>query len=172
MVWPALPRIPTTDVRLIMEPALAAAYPDIKTYSIKGITDVYANGKIDVNEFGFHGMIRSTKGDIFIDPYCQKNTENYITYYTTDFIKPLNERGICQGVIDEAGINAKISAPSALICAGPNLRTYRLAIACTGQYAVAATGSATPTTAQILAKVVTTVNRVDGVYEGFDRRLQ
>ncbi len=149
----------------VMDNALQIGFPNIKTYSIKGIDDVYANGKIDITEFGFHGMIRSTNGDIFIDPYCQKNTENYITYYTSDFIKPLNERGICQGVIDDAGINSKISAPSALICAGPNLRTYRLAIACTGQYAVAATGSATPTTSQILAKVVTTVNRVDGVYE-------
>ena len=36
---------------------LQFSYPNIKTYSIKGIDDVYANGKIDVTEFGFHGMI-------------------------------------------------------------------------------------------------------------------
>ncbi len=45
------------------------------------------------------------------------------------------------------------------------MRTYRLAVACTGEYAVAATGSATPTMAQTLAKIITSVNRVDGVYE-------
>jgi len=38
-------------------------------------------------------------------------------------------------------------------------------VACTGEYAVAATGSATPTMAQTLAKIITSVNRVDGVYE-------
>ena len=38
-------------------------------------------------------------------------------------------------------------------------------MACTGEYAVAATGSATPTMAQTLAKIITSVNRVDGVYE-------
>jgi hypothetical protein len=48
---------------------------------------------------------------------------------------------------------------------GTQLRTYRLAVACTGEYAVAATGSTTPTVAQTLAKIVTSVNRVDGVYE-------
>ncbi len=149
----------------VMDIALQLSFPTIKTYSIKGIDDEYANGKIDVTEFGFHGMIRTTKGDIFIDPYCQKNIEDYITYYTNDFIKPFNERGTCQGIIDEAGLNNKISAPSALICAGPNLRTYRLAVACTGEYAVAATGLPTPTKAQTLAKVVISVNRVDGVYE-------
>lgn len=149
----------------VMDMDLQLSYPNIKTYSIKGIDDVYANGKIDVTEFGFHGMIRSAKGDIYIDPYCQKNISDYITYYTHDFIKPINDRGICEGIIDEDGINSKVSSPSALICAGANLRTYRLAIACTGEYAKAATGLATPTKAQTLAKVVISVNRVDGVYE-------
>jgi hypothetical protein len=60
----------------------------------------------------------------------------------------------------------KTAAPTA-ICAGANLKTYRIAVGCTGEYARAAcgTGTNTPTTAQILAKVVTTINRVDGVYE-------
>lgn len=151
----------------IMDQDLQNSFPDIKTYSIKGIDDTYANGKIDVTEFGFHGFIRSVNGDIFIDPYCQKNTSDYISYYTNDFIKPLNERGTCLGVIGEteSNLNAEISAPSAIICSGANLKTYRLAIACTKEYAIAATGSATPTKAQTLAKVNTTVNRVNFVYE-------
>ncbi len=158
----------------IMEPALAAAYPDIKTYSIKGITDVYANGKIDVNEFGFHGMIRTINGDFFIDPYCLQNTADYITYYTADFVKPEQDR------LPEVGLENSDEQPkkkenvtslqsTALMppaaCVGANLRTYRLAVACTGEYAVAATGSTTPTIAQTLAKIVTSVNRVTGVYE-------
>lgn len=51
------------------------------------------------------------------------------------------------------------------VCVGNNLRTYRLAVACTGEYAVAATGVVSPTKSQVLSKVVTSVNRVDGVYE-------
>jgi len=161
----------------IMEAPLAKAFPNIKTYSIKGITDVYANGKIDYNEFGFHAMVRTINGDYFIDPYCLGNTEDHITYYTADFVKPLQDRSYEIGIdgqpnednhIDQKRPATSVQS-SALMppasCVGANLRTYRLALACTGEYAVAATGSATPTTAQTLAKIVTSVNRVTGIYE-------
>jgi hypothetical protein len=162
----------------IMEPALAVQFPDIKTFSIKGIDDVYANGKLDWNEFGFHGMVKSTAGDFFIDPYCVSNTTDYITYYTKDFVKDESQKLPEVGVISNtnnplgssdpkkkgesgAGVNNVMAAG----CVGAQLRTYRLAIACTGEYAVAATGLGAPTVAQTLAKIVTSVNRVDGVYE-------
>jgi hypothetical protein len=151
----------------VMEDALQISFPNIRTYNVRGINDKYASGKLDLTEYGFHGMIRSPHGDIFIDPFCKGNTEDYIIYYVSDFNKPLNERGTCEGVLDNTDPNFfKTAAPTA-ICAGANLKTYRLAIGCTGEYARAAcgTGTNTPTTSQILAKVVTTVNRVDGVYE-------
>jgi hypothetical protein len=152
----------------IMEPGLAAKFPDIKTYSLKGIDDVYANGKLDWNEFGLHGMIRTINGDFFIDPYCLQNTTDYITYYTTDFKKNPSDVLPEVGVIDNAPkkkLNERTSIAPPATCVGANLRSYRLAVACTGEYAVAATGSATPTTAQTLAKIITSVNRVSGVYE-------
>ena len=153
----------------VMDDALQFSYPNIRTYNIRGIDDKYASGKLDLTEYGFHGMIRSPYGDVFIDPYCRGNVNEYISYYTTDFTKPQHERSICEGVLPNLENNSlefKPLSPTA-ICAGATLRTYRLAVACTGEYARAAcgTGTNTPTTAQILAKVVTTVNRVDGVYE-------
>lgn len=153
----------------VMEEALQNSFPNIRTYNVKGIDDIYASGKLDFTEFGFHGMIRSPKGDVYIDPFCKWNTSDYISYYIADFVKPLNERGFCEGVIgsiESNNDNAKVAAPNAF-CAGANLKTYRLAVGCTGEYARAAcgTGTNTPTTSQILAKVVTTINRVDGVYE-------
>jgi hypothetical protein len=150
-----------------MEEALQNSFPTIRTYNVRGIDDAYASGKLDLTEFGFHGMIRSSKGDVFIDPYCKWNNDDYISYYTTDFVKPLNERGTCEGVLgsnEPTDTFEKTAAPTAF-CAGANLKTYRIAVACTGEYAVAATGVASPTKAQVLAKVVTTINRVDGVYE-------
>ncbi len=161
----------------IMEPALAAAYPDMKTYSVKGIDDIYANGKLDWNEFGFHGMVRSINGDFFIDPYCLQNVKDYITYYTADFVKDpsqvLPEVGVIENTDKTSTTSpkkkeeneAKISSSPPAICVGAQLRSYRLAVACTGEYAVAATGSTTPTVAQTLAKIITSVNRVTGVYE-------
>ena len=163
----------------IMEPALAAQFPDFKTYSVKGIDDPYANGKLDWNEFGFHGMVRTINGDYFIDPYCLQNVNDYITYYTADFVKDPSQRIPEAGLINSSEKNqtsspkkkgesenevSSVQTPTG-VCVGNQLRTYRLAVACTGEYAVAATGSATPTMAQTLAKIITSVNRVDGVYE-------
>lgn len=162
----------TQDFRVVESPVmmepLQSSFPNIRTYSVRGVDDIYAVGKLDLTEYGFHGMIRSPQGDVFIDPYCKWNTEDYISYYTKDFVKPLADRLPEVGVIDDDHSSTqRVSAPNVLICAGTNLRTYRLAVGCTGEYARAAcgTGTNTPTTAQILAKVVTSVNRVDGVYE-------
>lgn len=152
----------------VMEDELQRSFPNIRTYNVKGVDDIYASGKLDVNEYGFHGMIRSPYGDVFIDPYCKGNTKDYISYYSNDFTKPLEHRMPEIGVLENESLNNNNKTASiTAFCAGANLKTYRLAIACTGEYARAAcgTGTNTPTTAQILSKVVTTVNRVDGVYE-------
>jgi hypothetical protein len=111
-------------------------------------------------------------GDFFIDQYCLENTKDYISYYTSDFIKDPSQK-IPEAILitdnDEkksfSEPGAKINAMPPATCVGTQLRRYRLAVACTGEYAVAATGSTTPTVAQTLAKIVTSVNRVNGVYE-------
>lgn len=161
----------------IMAPELAAAYPNIRTYSIKGIDDVYANGKLDITPFGIHAIVFSPYGDFYIDPYCVGNTTSYISYFKNDFQKDpalmepesgpiaapdnIDGKGSHQIDINNTAPQQRPPAP----CAGTQLRTYRLAVACTGEYAKTATGFASPTKAQTLARVVTSVNRVNGVYE-------
>lgn len=153
----------------IMAPELAAQFPDIKTFNVEGVDDPRANGKLDWTTFGFHGFIRKPSGDIFIDPYGRNTTSDYITYYAADFKKNpsdiLPEVGILNANqkkgVSENGEN-KVQA---MICSGAKLRTYRLALACTGEYAVAATGKSSPTTNEILSVVTTSINRVDGIYE-------
>jgi len=48
---------------------------------------------------------------------------------------------------------------------GSQIRIFRFVVACTGEYAQAATGLPSPTVAQTLSAIVTSVNRVNGVYE-------
>ena len=61
----------------VMEDPLQMSFPEIRTYNVKGIDDKYASGKLDLTEFGFHGMIRTPNGDIFIDPFCFKMLKCY-----------------------------------------------------------------------------------------------
>jgi hypothetical protein len=150
-----------------MAPALAAKFPDIKSYTGQGITDGTATIKIDWTEFGFHAMILSpVTGSVFIDPYAQGNTISYISYFKEDLKK---DDPSIELVPKNAHINAnRPNSPENIAagqCRGTALYSYRLAVACTHQYAIAATGLSNPTVAQTLAKIVTTVNRVNGVYE-------
>ncbi|MCZ2299477.1 MAG: M12 family metallo-peptidase [Chitinophagales bacterium] len=145
----------------MQEPGLAAKFPDIKTYSAQGIDDKAATAKLDWTGFGFHVQILSpVSGSIYIDPYERGNVEHYMVYYKTD-LKPKNnfqEVGL-DGAID-ASFNTAQSATG--FCFSNNIRSYRIAIACTGEYAVAVGGT---TPALLHSAIVTTINRVNGVYE-------
>ena len=160
----------------VMAPELAAQFPNIKTFNVVGIDEPGVYGKLDWTEMGFHAMLRRAGGDIFIDPYSRFNSTDYVTYYKFDLdkdpkyviaeeggdvIRPVSPATPAEKKKD-GGVVEKINS---ITCVGGTLRTYRLAVACTGEYAVAATGTATPTVAQTLSAIVTTVNRVDGVYE-------
>lgn len=168
----SLQRFKVVESPILPEP-LASQYPELKTFSLKGIDDPRAVGKLDWSAFGFHAMVRSPRGDFFIDPYCVSNTRDYLVYYTADFKKDPSQ--ILPELGPEPNANPdpapgsqgqhKSAAQPPAICVGANLKTYRLAVACTGEYAVAATGLAAPTVSQTLSKIVTSVNRVDGVYE-------
>ncbi|MEO6670425.1 MAG: reprolysin-like metallopeptidase [Ferruginibacter sp.] len=150
----------------MQEPGLQEQFPDIRTYSGQGIEDRSATIKIDWTSFGFHAMILSPlTGSAWIDPYARGTKTSYISYFKTD-LKPraFREIGVLPGG-DESkadGTNIENSVPTSGPCLGATLRTYRLAIACTGEYAVAVGGT---TAALLHSAIVTTVNRVNGVYE-------
>ena len=149
----------------VMEPALAARFTAIKTYAGQGIDDPTATVKIDFTEMGFHAMVLSDiTGNIFIDPYRQHDLKNYIVYYKKELQEkdPFKELGVIASTDTQrpgAG-NRPMAGP----CVGTQLRSYRLAIACTGEYAIAVAGNGA-TVAQVLSHIVTSINRVDGIYE-------
>ncbi len=156
----------------MMEPGLAAQFPEIKTYSGQGIDDPYATIKLDWSVRGFHAMILSpVNGSVYIDPYVQETLSNYISYYKKEIRQkaPFIENG---QIVSEEVLNRTIAArPQEAQCIGQTLRRYRLAVACTGEYSRAVGGS-TVTTAQALSSIVTTINRVNGIYESeLDIRL-
>lgn len=148
----------------IMEPALAAKFPNIKTYSGQGIEDRTATIKIDWTDFGFHAMIYSAiTGSTSIDPYARDTKIYYISYSKEDLTpKPFKESGVEVSQDVNGQINTQRTQSG--FCSGGQLRTYRLALACTGEYAVAVAGSS-PTKSAVLSAMITSINRVGGVYE-------
>ena len=147
----------------IMAPELAARFPEIRTYAGQGLDDLSATTRLDWTPLGFHAMILSSAGAVYIDPYRRGDTIHYISYDTRDFQAPAGKRFVESPPLDD-GMSATIAALIAAhpqTPAGPQLRTYRLAVAATGEYTQFFGG----TVALGLAAVVVSVNRVDGVYE-------
>ncbi len=150
----------------IQEPGLEEKFPEIKTFAGQGIDDPYASIRFDYSPyFGFRAQILSSiTGRIYIDHYRRNDPGYCISYYHLDNNRSsnfhcLNDEMEMQARLAE--INSTTSTLAAT-CRGTTLSTYRLAISCTGEYAQAVgAGQAGPTHAAI----VTTVNRVDGVYE-------
>lgn len=147
----------------IMEPGLAAKFPELKTYLGQGVDDPTAVTRFDQTPAGFHAMIRSSAGTIFIDPYQRGDTQHYIVYDKRDYRDPEAGQwscGFAQENPSTAGLDLDhLNLPRA--ASGPVLRTYRLAMAATGEYTTFHGG----TVSAGLAAIVTSMNRVNLVYE-------
>ena len=144
----------------IMEAPLAAQYPEIKTYRGQGIDDPAATARFDFTPAGFHAMVLSERGTVYVDPYAKDDTINYISYFKHDY---RNEaKAFSCFFSEDDNVPQGVSQPEAPnVLNGTILRTYRLALAATGEYTVFTGG----TVATALAAMTATVNRVDGIYE-------
>lgn len=142
----------------IQEQGIEEKFPEIRTYSGQGIDDPYATIRFDITPFGFHAQVLTVNGDYFIDPYARGNERYHISYFRKDNKRQTDFK--CE--VTESNFLKRPAGATAANCRGDQLFTYRLAVACTGEYAEAVGGT---TPALLHAAIVTTINRVVGVYE-------
>ncbi len=155
----------------LMHPDLAAKFPELKSYVGKGVKDKTANLRVTYSPyFGFSGMIMSGKhSTVYIDP-ISKDNEFYMTYYRSELTEPeLDFQCFTEENLIDKPSQTERSVPATGDC---NLRRYRLALSCTGEYAqyhIGQAGGTTGTTAGdkaiVQAAMNVTMNRVNGVYE-------
>lgn len=154
----------------VMHPELAAKYPEIRTYVGRGLDDAGATVRLDQTPAGFHAMVLSARRTMFIDPVHVGDDTRYVSYFKRPRFAESADRpedGFPCEVVEEPGVAAEIgrlvatreNAPT--LRTGQELRTYRAAIAATGEYTTFHGG----TVASGLAAIVTVLNRVTGVYE-------
>lgn len=148
----------------VMESALAERYPEIKTYLGYGYDNRSLSVRFDITPAGFHAMIRSSEGTIFIDPYFKEDNRYYLSYFKKDFTPDESERNFSCELLSDLMIEEQIRQlveANPFVQTGDELRTYRLACAATGEYTIYHGG----TVGLGLAAVVTAINRVNEVYE-------
>jgi hypothetical protein len=139
-------------------------YPGLRTYTGVQADNLHNTVKLDVGEGRFHAMIFSGSSQYFIDPFSLDPSAPYMVYDRNDMSPDGREKMRCE-LESLQPSDPESTSPDALFTNGTIKRTYRLALACTGEYAQAATRTATPTKAQVLAAMITSINRVNGIYE-------
>ncbi|AEA43323.1 reprolysin-like metallopeptidase [Fluviicola taffensis] len=144
-----------------MSLGLVAQFPEIRSYDGIAMDNSGEVVKFDLTPQGFHAMtLVPGKPTLFIDPYSFRggDIENYVVYSKADFTA--DKVFACHL---EEGIGAEIEGANDNIVksfGNCTKRTYRLALAATGEYTVFQGG----TVALAQAAQVTTMNRVNGVY--------
>jgi hypothetical protein len=151
----------------VMQPALAAQFPEVKSYRGQGVDDPSATARFDWGPNGFYAIVLSANGSAFIAPYTADDKQNYISFNKEDlqgFQPPQCE--VTEAMQDlRDGLARKFGpegfAPNALV--GATLRTYRLALATTVEYTNNATYGGTKSST--LTKLNTIVNLINAIYE-------
>jgi chitodextrinase len=154
----------------VMEEGLAVKFPGIKSYSGKNLRNPAETIRFSVTLFGLHVMSFSGEsGTYFIDTYT-KDLNNYIVYRKADVTPTTTLQ--CHVSDDPSETVEKIQNSNLYRASDSFFRTYRLAMACTIEYAafhVTAAGLGGGTLAQkkaaVLSAMVVTMTRVNGVFE-------
>lgn len=157
----------------VMEKELAARHSEIQSYVGQGIDNPNATIHFSTTIFGLHAMIMSDKGTKYIDPYT-KDMNNYIVYNRSSVSSTRSfECGTTEDALEGRGHDFS----NAAFANDGTFRTYRLAMACTIEYAAfhinaaVAAGTLSPTAtlaqkkAAVLAAMAITVTRVNSVFE-------
>ena len=162
----------------IMAPALARKFPEIQVFAGQGVTHPEFTVRFDLTPQGFHAMILAEGETVYIDPYRPNDRETVIVYTRSDFyVSTSKQMSGCMALevpgskpstvtkdVD-GGKPVKMMGGSIMpqnrVDNGANLRTYRLALACTGEYAQFHGG----TVSSVLAAMNTSMARVNGLFE-------
>ncbi|MES9993713.1 MAG: reprolysin-like metallopeptidase [Candidatus Thiodiazotropha sp.] len=154
----------------VMAESLANRYPQIRTYRVRGIDEPASSGRLDITPQGFHAMLTTPVGTVFIDP---DGEGSYRSYYKKDLaaqqtdVPPLvcmhhdshQQHNFAPSIISRQFASRSIS--------GTHRRIYRLAVAASAEYTAYFGGNV----ANALAQIVTTINRVNQIY-GRDLAVQ
>ncbi len=148
----------------VMAPALAAQFPQIRTWRIESESNNGVYGVVDMTEHGFHAMLFMPDGTrVFVDPRQSGNKTYYISYLDKHYHpadKEPHQCALTSQTLSSYPAASRASQTSA-VRSGENLRTYRLAMAATGEYTAYHGG----TVAGAMSAIVTTISRVNMIYE-------
>ncbi len=153
----------------IAEQGLLDKYPQIRTFRGVDIDNPNNRGRFDISPAGFRGMFRHNGETVFIDPQYIEDVNTYISYRSDDAV-PLTKRPDDQVLYSDLLKTAERTGNrvAAKGSSDGSLRTYRLAVAATGEYTDFFSDDTDPITTKrmlSMAAITTAINRVNEVFE-------
>ncbi|MDR6969134.1 hypothetical protein J2X31_003161 [Flavobacterium arsenatis] len=156
----------------VMEAELAEKHPEIQSYVGQGIDNPTARIYLTTTLFGLHAMTISSEGAFYVDPYT-KDLNNYIVYNKSSLTNPRNFVCKTESGLENSTMSEELESQEPVAFANDGLfRTYRLAMACTIEYAAyhvnqagLNAGTIDQKKAAVLAAMNVTVSRMNSVYE-------
>jgi subtilisin-like proprotein convertase family protein len=152
----------------LMHPDLAAKFPDIKSYSGYDVNNKSTSIHFTVNSLGLYAMILSPdNGTIYIDPYTE-DRKKYMVYLKKDIIK----NGTFECLTKSEVVNKTIQS-NKKFANDLKLRTFRLALAATEEYAtfhvnsagVGAGSTRNDSINAVMSAFTITMARVNAIFE-------
>lgn len=137
----------------ILSSSLQQQFPGIKTYRLADPANRNQLGRVTVTGVGISGLLFTPNGSIYLAPLGNDFPDLHIVYYIKN-LKP-TEKVACLARDEVA--NLQPAAPQAGDC---QLRTYRLAVAATGEYTAWAGSQA-----NAIAYITSTINDVTAIFE-------
>ena len=153
----------------VLSDKLAEKYPTIKSYRGVSVKNPLEKIYFSMDETSFHGMIRNHKKTYYINPSEEKNDLYYFVEKTA--VKAFGFECKVEGAL-KTSTSKKDTQYSLKPVDDSQLRTYRLALACTAEYAKFHTDRAGVTNgteaqkkAAVLSAMNTSVTRINSIYE-------
>jgi hypothetical protein len=174
---PLVIRLPTPDGGFerfsvvespIIDPHLAARIPHMRTYAARGLDDPTACGRFDLNKFGFHAMILSSRGDWYVRPLTRSDNAMHVAYWSAACRGDRSSPWICEEPPEDHPSSGVLPS-TPLTLRGDNivtLRIFRLAVTTLGEFWTPPETTCTPpdTNLDALVTVITIVNWIDAIY--------
>lgn len=153
----------------IFENGLLEHFPTFKTFSLQGLTPGVLSGRADYTEKGFQAILHTTNNTWYFDQVAKGSNTILMVYSRAQYYEQRNKSAKSKNCLNQDDLLPTLGEPIQLNpqqnfiqkLTGNTLRTYRTAIAATGEYTAFHGG----TVAAAMSAIVTTTNRVNAVYE-------
>jgi len=164
----------------ILNPTLAAQFPQIQSFTLRGIDDPSASGRLSISPRGLEATVVSRSGTSFIKPYW-RGDPNFSIVYSGAHLNPgkYGRSWKCATPDSVPGMSLEnldgksllpprqpsAVSPRVMGTWGSQIRIYRLALACNGEFAAQVCPPNPVDVLNTLSFVNDSISTISAIYE-------